>query len=174
MTVEIPCTHRYLTDTDPTTTTDMTDDTDIDDLDREELIDEIAANSNINLDQYVREWTGEIYVESDSGDSTDDYELGDGLRRTLALVTEDRNDTHGDPLDNHAQIAGLWSAFLQFKLDEAIEPWEAAIMMQHVKQSRMQAGSLIADHFDDIAGYAEVGRYCAIRDEGVDVEVPDE
>ena len=104
---------------------------------------------------------------------SDDYDLGDGLRRTLALVTEDRNDTHGDPHDNHKQIADLWSAFLQFKLDEPIEAWEAAIMMQHVKQSRMQAGRLIADHFDDIAGYAEVGRYCAIEGDA-DVEVPDD
>jgi len=109
---------------------------------------------------------------TDTDDNTD-YDLGDGLRRTLALVTEDRNDTHGDPHDNHKQIADLWSAFLQFKLDEPIEAWEAAIMMQHVKQSRMQAGRLIADHFDDIAGYAEVGRYCAIEGDA-DVEVPDD
>ena len=99
------------------------------------------------------------------------YELGDGLDRVYDLVTADRNDTHGDPLDNHRQIAELWSAFLQFKLDEPIAPWEAAIMMQHVKQSRMQAGRLTADHFDDTAGYAEVGRYCAINDPDVEVDL---
>ena len=101
------------------------------------------------------------------------YELGDGLDRVHELVTADRNDTHGDPLDNHRQIAELWSAFLRFKLDddEQIEPWEAAIMMQHVKQSRMQAGRLTADHFDDTAGYAEVGRYCAINDPDVEVDL---
>jgi hypothetical protein len=44
-------------------------------------------------------------------------------------------------------------------------------MMQHVKQSRMQAGRLTADHFDDTAGYAEVGRYCAIRDPDVEVDL---
>lgn len=101
------------------------------------------------------------------------YDLGDGLQRVHDLVTADRNDTHGDPLDNHRQIAELWSAFLRFKLNDPIEPWEAAIMMQHVKQSRMQAGRLTADHFDDTAGYAEVGRYCAINDDDVEVDLDD-
>jgi len=105
--------------------------------------------------------------------TTDGYELGDGLDRVHDLVTQDRNDTHGDPLDNHRQIAELWSAFLRFKLEESIEPWEAAIMMQHVKQSRMQAGRLTADHFDDTMGYGEVGRYCAINDPDVEVDLDD-
>jgi len=106
-----------------------------------------------------------------SDDELGDYELGDGLRRTLDIVTEDRNDTHGDPHDNHKQIAELWSAFLQFKLDEPIRAWEAAIMMQHVKQSRMQAGRLTGDHFDDTMGYGEVAKYSAVNDPDVEVDL---
>jgi len=102
---------------------------------------------------------------------SEDYQLGDGLQRVHGLVTQDRNDTHGDPLDNHMQIAKLWSAFLTFKLDEDIEAWEVAIMMQHVKQSRMQAGRLTADHFDDTMGYGEVGRYCAINDPNTEIDL---
>ena len=102
--------------------------------------------------------------------SDDTYELGDGLRRTLELVTEDRNDTHGDPHENHQQIAELWTAFLRFKLEEPIRAWEAAIMMQQVKQSRMQAGRLTDDHFDDTMGYGEVAKYAAINDPVVEVD----
>lgn len=98
-----------------------------------------------------------------------EYSLGDGLERVHGLVTEDRNETHGDPLDNHAQIAALWSAFLDSKLTEDIEAWETAIMMQQVKQSRMQTGQLTVDHFDDTAGYAEVARYCAINNPDMEV-----
>ena len=107
-------------------------------------------------------------------DEQAEYELGDGLRRTLELVTEDRNDTHGDPYDNHKQIAELWTAFLQFKLDEEIRAWEAAMMMQQVKQSRMQAGRLTGDHFDDTQGYGEVGKYAAVHDPEVDIELEDQ
>ena len=99
------------------------------------------------------------------------YELGDGLRRTLNLVTQERNETHGDPYENHKQIAELWTAFLQFKLDQPIRAWEAAIMMQQVKQSRMQAGKLTGDHFDDTEGYGEVGKYSAVKDPEVDINL---
>lgn len=99
------------------------------------------------------------------------YELGDGLRRTLEIVTEDRNETHGDPYENHKQIAEMWSAFLTFKLDEPITAWEAAMMMQDVKRSRMQAGTLIGDHFDDAAGYAEVAKFAAVKDPDTEVDL---
>ena len=47
-------------------------------------------------------------------------------------------------------------------------------MMQQVKQSRMQAGELIADHFVDIAGYSDVGLYSAVRDPDTEVSGLDE
>jgi hypothetical protein len=104
-------------------------------------------------------------------DDYSDYELGSGLEHTHDLVTQDRNDTHGDPFNNHKQIAELWTAFLQFKLDEPIHAWEAAIMMQHVKQSRMQAGRLTGDHFDDTMGYGEVAKYSAVNDPDVEIDL---
>lgn len=111
--------------------------------------------------------------DDDDDDGDDDYELGAGLERAHNLVTADRNDTHGDPYENHKQIADLWTAYLQFKLPEGVEikAHEAAIMVQQIKQSRMQAGRPIGDHFDDIAGYSEVAKYCAIQDDMVDVEL---
>jgi len=90
-----------------------------------------------------------------------DHSIGDASRRAAEVVSKER-DSHGDAYTNHRQIAALWSAFLDDQLVDDIGPWQAAIMMQQVKQSRMQAGDLIADHFVDIAGYSDVGLYCAI------------
>jgi hypothetical protein len=106
-------------------------------------------------------------------DGDDDSELGAGLERAHNLVTADRNDTHGDAYENHKQIADLWTAYLQYKLPEGVEikAHEAAIMVQHIKQSRMQAGRPIGDHFDDIAGYSEVAKYSAVQDDTVDIEL---
>jgi len=94
-----------------------------------------------------------------------DYDIGDGANRASEIVSTER-DSHGDAYDNHKQIAELWSAFLGVE----IEAWEAAIMMQHVKQSRMQAGTLIADHFVDVAGYADVALFSAVKDPDTEVD----
>ena len=101
---------------------------------------------------------------------SDPFDIGDASRRAADVVSQER-DSHGDAYTNHRQIAALWTAFLAEQLEEDIAPWQAAIMMQHVKQSRMQAGRLTADHFDDTMGYGEVARYCAINDEDVEVDL---
>jgi len=93
------------------------------------------------------------------------YDIGDGANRASEIVSKER-DSHGDAYDNHKQIAELWSAFLGVE----IKAWEAAIMMQHVKQSRMQAGTLIADHFVDVAGYADVALFSAVKDPDTEVD----
>lgn len=103
-------------------------------------------------------------------DLPEDYGIGDASRRAADVVSQER-DSHGDAYTNHRQIAALWTAFLDDQLVEDIQPWQAAIMMQQVKQSRMQAGQLIADHFVDIAGYSDVGLYSAIRDPDVEVDL---
>lgn len=104
--------------------------------------------------------------------NNNDYEIGDASRRAADVVSQER-DSHGDAHTNHRQIARLWSAFLTHKLDADIEPWEVAICMQHVKQSRMQAGQLIKDHFVDICGYSDVALYSAIEDPDVEVDLDD-
>ncbi|MFC7323301.1 DUF6378 domain-containing protein [Halorubrum rutilum] len=96
------------------------------------------------------------------------YDIGDASRAAALVVSEER-DSHGDAYTNHRQIAALWTAFLDEQLESDIAPWQAAIMMQQVKQSRMQAGELIADHFVDIAGYSDVGLYSALQDPDTEV-----
>jgi zona occludens toxin (predicted ATPase) len=40
----------------------------------------------------------------------------DVLQKAKDLVTGDRNDTHGDAFNNHAEIAEFWNIFLDKKL----------------------------------------------------------
>ncbi len=99
-----------------------------------------------------------------------EHEIGDASRRAAEVVSKER-DSHGDAYTNHRQIAALWSAFLDDQLNADIEAWQAAIMMQQVKQSRMQAGTLIKDHFVDVAGYSDVALYSALQDPDVEVNM---
>jgi hypothetical protein len=100
----------------------------------------------------------------------DEYEIGDASRTAATTVSEER-DSHGDAYTNHRQIANLWTAFLDDNLNTDIQPWQAAIMMQQVKQSRMMAGYLTFDHFADISGYSDVALESALRDPGSSVSM---
>lgn len=101
-----------------------------------------------------------------------EYNVGDAAAEASEIVSTKR-DSHGDAYENHKHIAALWSAFLGEKLQTDIQPWEAAIMMQHVKQSRMKQGQLIKDHFVDVAGYSDVALDAAVRDPNTDVSTDD-
>lgn len=65
------------------------------------------------------------------------------------IILHDRQQTHGDPEDNFAVIANLWSAYL----NRAISPSDVAMLMILVKIARSKTGSSL-DNFIDIAGYA--------------------
>lgn len=108
-------------------------------------------------------------MESREATEEEMHEIGDASRRAAEIVSQER-DSHGDAYTNHRQISNLWTAFLEDKLEEDITPWEAAIMMQQVKQSRMQAGHLKLDHFVDIAGYSDVALYSAVQDPDEEIE----
>lgn len=103
-------------------------------------------------------------------DDEHEYEIGDASRAAAKTVSTER-ESHGDAYENHRQIANLWTGFLDEQLNEAIEPWQAAIMMQQVKQSRMQAGFLKFDHFKDISGYSDVALESALRHPDTDVKM---
>lgn len=67
-------------------------------------------------------------------------------------VCEDRDQQYGQPEDNFAKIAELWSAYrgeLYLKRD-------VAMMMSLVKIARIYAGESI-DSYIDLAGYAACG-----------------
>ena len=83
----------------------------------------------------------------------------DILKKASELVTGDRNETHGDAFQNHAEIAEFWNIFLDKKLRPManITADDVAIMMILLKISRHTQGEKInMDNFVDMAGYAAI------------------
>ena len=82
----------------------------------------------------------------------------DVLQKAKDLVTGDRNDTHGDAFNNHAEIAEFWNIFLDKKLQPmaSITAEDVALMMVLMKISRNSQGKKSnIDNFIDIK-YEEV------------------
>jgi len=83
------------------------------------------------------------------------------LEHANELVNGDRQDVYGDPHTNHQRIADLWNAYLSGSPNEQITPTDAAVMMMLVKVGRLMHTSDHLDTWVDIAGYAQVGYWCA-------------
>lgn len=83
------------------------------------------------------------------------------LERANELVNGDRQDVYGDPHTNHQRIADLWNAYLRGSPNDEITPVDAAVMMMLVKVGRIMHTSGHYDNWVDIAGYAQVGYWCA-------------
>lgn len=66
------------------------------------------------------------------------------------LVGGDRARTHGDKLENHDNIADLWTAYLGVE----ISALQAAMMLALLKVARTKTGSHNPDNYVDLAGYA--------------------
>ena len=77
------------------------------------------------------------------------YEI---LETSLNLVSGNRNDTHGDKLRNHQNIADLWSAYLGIE----ISPMQVATLMVLLKVARTKEGSHNIDDYVDACGYAAI------------------
>lgn len=67
----------------------------------------------------------------------------DALQTAKSLITGDRARTHGPALENHMNIAALWSAYLGHE----ISPFQACIMMAQLKIARTKTGE---DNDDDL------------------------
>ena len=80
------------------------------------------------------------------------------LQRASELVISKREETHGDAFKNHAQIADLWSVFLDDKLKpmKEITPGDVAVMMCLLKISRSTMGDFNIDDFVDGAAYMAI------------------
>lgn len=68
------------------------------------------------------------------------------------LVSGDRDQTHGDKLINHNNIALLWSAYLEFD----VTPKDVAILMVLLKLARTKAGQHNIDDYVDACGYSAI------------------
>ncbi|MEW5729992.1 MAG: DUF6378 domain-containing protein [Pseudomonadota bacterium] len=76
--------------------------------------------------------------------------------RAAELVSGNRAATHGDKLENHANIAALWNAFLGDRLPAGhkLSALDVALMMALLKIARTKAGGHNPDDYVDLAGYA--------------------
>ena len=81
------------------------------------------------------------------------------LKKAKDLVTGDRNETHGDAFQNHAEIAEFWNIFLDKKLQPmaSITAEDVALMMVLLKISRNTQGKKNnLDNFIDMCGYSAI------------------
>lgn len=86
------------------------------------------------------------------------------LRDAERFVMTERNGAYGDPYTNHVRIARLWNEWLTkggtVPMPDAIQPHDAAMMMDFVKVARLME---TPDHDDSIAdkvGYAMCYKAC--------------
>ncbi len=84
---------------------------------------------------------------------------GEILQKAKDLITGDRNETHGDAFQNHAEIAEFWNIFLDKKLQPmaSITAEDVALMMVLMKISRNTQGKKNnLDNFIDMCGYSAI------------------
>lgn len=81
------------------------------------------------------------------------------LKKAQDCVTGVRQIEYGEPEDNFAVIARLWSAYLENIVTEA----DVAAMMVLFKVARLATGAGSEDSWVDIAGYAACGGEIATK-----------
>ena len=81
------------------------------------------------------------------------------LAKAKDIISNDRNESHGDAFQNHAEIAEFWNIFLDKKLQPmaSITAEDVALMMVLLKVSRHTQGTKNnLDNFIDMCGYAAI------------------
>ena len=74
------------------------------------------------------------------------------LSEASRLVGADREKDYGDKVENHSNIARLWSAYLDVK----VEAHDVAIMMALLKMARTKLGKVSKDTYIDMAAYSAI------------------
>jgi len=98
----------------------------------------------------------------------DDPSATDFLRLAQHYVGVEREPQHGAKLQNHRNIATLWSAYL-FLLEKnrkegtALLPQDVSSMMVLLKIARTLTGIANPDDFVDMAGYASISGELSLR-----------
>ena len=81
------------------------------------------------------------------------------LRAAETLVNGDRNVKHGDPAQDFARTAEMWTSYLGHKVHSE----DVAAMMVLLKISRISWSAWNRDSWVDVAGYAACGWECYER-----------
>lgn len=74
------------------------------------------------------------------------------LNTASILVSEDREMTHGHKIQNHVNIANLWSAFKNIEFTAH----DVAVMMALLKIARTKTGKVNRDDYVDACGYMSI------------------
>ena len=74
------------------------------------------------------------------------------LAEATKLVGGDRQRDYGDKVVNHSNIARLWSAYLDVK----IEAHDVALMMALLKMARTKLGAVSKDTYIDMSAYSAI------------------
>lgn len=72
------------------------------------------------------------------------------LDEAKRLITQDRQNTHGQPENGLRRIASLWSVYLGTEVTEV----DVAMMMVLLKVARQSMNEVHLDNYVDVAGYA--------------------
>ena len=80
----------------------------------------------------------------------------DALKTARDLIMGPRAKTYGDKIVNHANIAKLWTAYL----DKEITAHDAAVMMALLKVARTKFGKPTSDTYVDAAAYMAIAGEC--------------
>ena len=81
------------------------------------------------------------------------------LEAAMTAVTQDRNNTYGEPEDNFNAIADVWNTYIEAKTKTLVclEGEDVAAMMSLLKIIRIATGRSKDDNWIDLAGYAACG-----------------
>ena len=80
----------------------------------------------------------------------------DALKTARDLIMGPRAKTYGDKIQNHFNIAKLWTAYL----DKEITAHDAAVMMALLKVARTKFGQPTSDTYVDAAAYMAIAGEC--------------
>ena len=75
--------------------------------------------------------------------------LEDLVNKALRLVSKDRQELYGHPIDDFEKTALIWSALFGINID----PWQVPLALIGVKLSR-ETNAMNEDNIVDIIGYA--------------------
>jgi len=76
------------------------------------------------------------------------------LEAATNCITRDRAATHGNAEDNFAQIAAVWTWWLNERLNAPIDAYDVAQMMSLFKKARAKGNKHHLDNFVDDASYS--------------------
>ena len=82
------------------------------------------------------------------------------LKEANELIAGERHKDYGDKVENHNNIAKLWSAYL----DSKIETHDVAIMMVLLKIARTKLGDVSKDTYVDMSAYGAIAGEIKFRE----------